>query len=60
MDKDYAWYIQEKARVYKEEGKGAIDSLPENDPAAGELLRTVIDYLPKVGRAHEPGGKVAG
>lgn len=50
MDKDYAWYIKEKARVYKEEGKRAIDSLPENNAGAQELLLTVIDYLPKVRR----------
>ena len=28
-------------------GKHVIDSLPENDAACGELLETLVDYLPK-------------
>ena len=48
VDKDYEWYIKEKLRVVEEEGKRAVDSLPENDEAAGELLDLVVDYLPKV------------
>jgi hypothetical protein len=48
VDKDYAWYINEKLRVVEEEGKRAVDSLPENDEAAGELLDTVIDHITKV------------
>lgn len=48
MDHDYLWYIKEKARVIAEEGRRALDSLPENDAGAAELLETVIDYLPKV------------
>jgi hypothetical protein len=48
VDKDYAWYIKEKLRVVEEEGARAVDSLPENDEAAGELLELVVDFLPKV------------
>ena len=48
IDKDYAWYIQEKERIIAQEGKRAVDSLPENDEACNELLATVVDYLPKV------------
>lgn len=28
-------------------GKKVVDSLPENDEASGELLETLVDYLPK-------------
>ncbi|KAI0645173.1 hypothetical protein C8Q79DRAFT_756449 [Trametes meyenii] len=47
IDKEYRWYIDEKARVIKEQGKKVIDSLPENDEACGELLELLADYLPK-------------
>ncbi|RPD57707.1 hypothetical protein L227DRAFT_594590 [Lentinus tigrinus ALCF2SS1-6] len=47
IDKEYKWYIDEKARVIKEQGKVVIDSLPDNDEACGELLMELLDYLPK-------------
>ncbi|KZT05341.1 uncharacterized protein LAESUDRAFT_726975 [Laetiporus sulphureus 93-53] len=47
IDKDYQWYLDEKARVIREQGKVVIDSLPENDAACNELLETLVDYLPK-------------
>ncbi|KAF9030721.1 hypothetical protein BDZ89DRAFT_660335 [Hymenopellis radicata] len=47
IDKDYKWYLDQKAKVIKEKGKIVIDSLPENDDACAELLETLIDYLPK-------------
>ena len=28
-------------------GRDVVDSLPENDAGCGELLETVVDYLPK-------------
>ncbi|KAI0741071.1 hypothetical protein C8Q76DRAFT_765525 [Earliella scabrosa] len=47
IDKEYRWYLDEKARVIKEKGKTVVDSLPENDAACGELLMELVDYLPK-------------
>ncbi|PCH35811.1 hypothetical protein WOLCODRAFT_140094 [Wolfiporia cocos MD-104 SS10] len=47
IDKDYQWYLDEKARVIREQGKHVIDSLPENDDACTELLESLVDYLPK-------------
>ncbi|OJT10571.1 hypothetical protein TRAPUB_12907 [Trametes pubescens] len=47
IDKEYKWYIDEKARVIAEQGKKVVDSLPENDEACGELLELLADYLPK-------------
>jgi len=47
IDKEYKWYLSEKARVIREQGKVVIDSLPENDDACTELLETLVDYLPK-------------
>jgi len=47
IDKDLKWYIEEKTRVIEEQGKKVVDSLPENDEASGELLETLVDYLPK-------------
>ncbi|KAI0663963.1 hypothetical protein C8Q70DRAFT_211356 [Cubamyces menziesii] len=47
IDKEYKWYLDEKARVIKEHGKTVVDSLPENDEACGELLELLADYLPK-------------
>jgi len=47
VDKDLKWYIEEKARVIDEQGEKVVDSLPENDEACGELLETLVDYLPK-------------
>ncbi|KAL6305167.1 hypothetical protein BKA93DRAFT_234589 [Sparassis latifolia] len=47
IDNEYEWYLGEKARIVEEQGKVALDSLPENDDACGELLELVVDYLPK-------------
>lgn len=47
IDKDIGWYIDEKTRVIKEQGKTVVDSLPENDDACAELLEILVDYLPK-------------
>ncbi|CCM03919.1 uncharacterized protein FIBRA_06070 [Fibroporia radiculosa] len=47
IDNEYVWYLDEKARVIREQGKVVIDSLPENDDACTELLETLADYLPK-------------
>ncbi|KAH9834100.1 uncharacterized protein C8Q71DRAFT_873543 [Rhodofomes roseus] len=58
IDKEYQWYLDEKARVMREQGKNllqswvpigrvVVDSLPENDAACTELLETLVDYLPK-------------
>lgn len=47
IDKDYVWYLKEKARVIQEQGKNVLDSLPENDNACNELLQTLVDWLPK-------------
>ncbi|KAI0753138.1 hypothetical protein C8Q80DRAFT_1097643 [Daedaleopsis nitida] len=47
IDKDYEWYLDEKARVVQEQGRHVLDSLPENDEACGELLTELADYLPK-------------
>ncbi|KAI0758500.1 hypothetical protein BD413DRAFT_654543 [Trametes elegans] len=47
IDKEYRWYLDEKARVIKGQGKVVVDSLPENDEACGELLELLADYLPK-------------
>ncbi|KAI8978285.1 hypothetical protein BD414DRAFT_580100 [Trametes punicea] len=47
IDKEYKWYLNEKARVIREQGKVVIDSLPENDEACAELLELLADYLPK-------------
>jgi len=47
IDKDYTWYIEQKAKVIKEQGKHVLDSLPENDVACTELLEVLIDWLPR-------------
>jgi len=47
IDKDYVFYINQKQQVIKEQGKIVLDSLLENDAAAGELLELVVSYLPK-------------
>ncbi|TFK49036.1 hypothetical protein OE88DRAFT_457135 [Heliocybe sulcata] len=47
IDKDYEWYLEEKARVIKEKGKVVIDSCPDNDAPCGELMEILVDYLPK-------------
>ncbi|KZT72269.1 hypothetical protein DAEQUDRAFT_27471 [Daedalea quercina L-15889] len=47
IDKEYQWYLDQKARVIKEQGRVVVDSLPENDAACTELLETLVDYLPK-------------
>ncbi|KIJ31272.1 hypothetical protein M422DRAFT_186275 [Sphaerobolus stellatus SS14] len=47
IDMDYEWYLEEKAKVIKEQGKKVVDSLPENDEACNELLEVLVDWLPK-------------
>lgn len=47
IDKDYEWYLRERAKTIQEQGKIVIDSLPDNDEACGELLAELVDYLPK-------------
>ncbi|KAI0767115.1 hypothetical protein C8Q74DRAFT_1203340 [Fomes fomentarius] len=47
IDKEYKWYLEEKARLIEEKGNIVIDSLPENDDACGELLMELVHYLPK-------------
>ncbi|KAI5120885.1 hypothetical protein M0805_002985 [Coniferiporia weirii] len=47
VGKDLKWYIEQKSRVIKEQGKHVIDSLPENDAGCGELMEILVDYLPK-------------
>ncbi|GJJ08598.1 hypothetical protein Clacol_002817 [Clathrus columnatus] len=62
IDKDYVWYLKEKARIIQEQGTPAtaesfdisglrcqnvIDSLPENYDACNELLEVLVDWLPK-------------
>ncbi|KAI0753151.1 hypothetical protein C8Q80DRAFT_1097241 [Daedaleopsis nitida] len=47
IDKEYKWYLSEKQRIIAERGKVVVDSLPENDEACGELLMSLVDYLPK-------------
>ncbi|OBZ69863.1 hypothetical protein A0H81_10273 [Grifola frondosa] len=47
IDKEYQWYLAEKAKVIKEQGKKVLDSLPENDDACAELLEILVDYLIK-------------
>ncbi|KAI1791192.1 hypothetical protein LXA43DRAFT_889743 [Ganoderma leucocontextum] len=47
IDKEYKWYIDQKAQVIREQGKVVIDSMPDNDEACGELLLELVDYLPK-------------
>lgn len=48
IDKDYMRDITAKKLVIEEQGDKVLNSLPENDAAAGELLATLVDYLPKV------------
>lgn len=48
IDKDYMRDITAKKSVIEEQGDKVLNSLPENDAAAGELLTTLVDYLPKV------------
>lgn len=43
IDKDLDWYISEKRKIIEENGKKVIDSMPENDDAAGELLELLVD-----------------
>ncbi|PIL33533.1 hypothetical protein GSI_04156 [Ganoderma sinense ZZ0214-1] len=47
IDKEYKWYIDQKAQVIRQKGKVVIDSMPDNDEACGELLLELVDYLPK-------------
>lgn len=48
LDKDYEFYLDIKKRVIEQKGKTVMDSLPENDEGCGELLETLVDFLPKV------------
>lgn len=50
IDKDYLRDINMKRAVIDEHTERALNSLPENDAAAGELLEILVDYLPKVRR----------
>jgi hypothetical protein len=36
-------YLSEKARIIAEEGDEVVQSYPENDEAAGELLELLVD-----------------
>ncbi|GAA5913255.1 hypothetical protein JCM6882_000044 [Rhodosporidiobolus microsporus] len=47
IDKNYKQEIAYKRRVVQEHPDKTVISLPENDAAAGELLQTLVDYLPK-------------
>lgn len=48
IDKDYLRDINMKRAVIEEHKERVLNSLPENDDASGELLETLIDWLPKV------------
>ncbi|GAA5827482.1 hypothetical protein JCM11251_003831 [Rhodosporidiobolus azoricus] len=47
IDKNYKREMEYKRRIVEKHPQRTIISLPENDAAAGELLRTLVDYLPK-------------
>ncbi|KAL8290009.1 hypothetical protein RQP46_002948 [Phenoliferia psychrophenolica] len=47
IDKDYLRDVNMKKAVIAEHKERVLNSLPENDDAAGELLETLVDYLPK-------------
>ncbi|ORY91691.1 hypothetical protein BCR35DRAFT_298965 [Leucosporidium creatinivorum] len=47
IDYNYERDLRQKKEVIDEHGSKVLTSLPENDAAAGELLETLIDYLPK-------------
>ncbi|KAL6305160.1 hypothetical protein BKA93DRAFT_234268 [Sparassis latifolia] len=47
IDSEYAWYLDEKARVIAKRGTKVLDSLPENDDACAELLATLVEHLPQ-------------
>jgi hypothetical protein len=36
-------YLHEKARIIAEQGQEVVQSYPENDGAAGELLELLVD-----------------
>lgn len=48
IDKEYERDLAMKKEVVAEFKENVLNSLPENDEAAGELLETLVDYLPKV------------
>lgn len=54
IDKDYLRDINMKRAVIEEHKERVLNSLPENDDASGELLETLIDWLPKVHPPHRP------
>ncbi|KAI5480400.1 hypothetical protein MNV49_000975 [Pseudohyphozyma bogoriensis] len=47
IDKDYERDLAMKKEVIAKHGAKVLNSLPENDHASGELLATLVDYLPK-------------
>jgi len=51
IDSKYEREMQYKAAVVQKYRDETVISLPENDEGAGELLETLVDYLPKVRRA---------
>lgn len=48
IDYKYKDEMRYKASVIAEHPTRTVLSLPENDEACGELLQTLVDYLPKV------------
>lgn len=48
IDYNYERDLKQKKAVIEEHGSKVLTSMPENDAASGELLETLIDYLPKV------------
>ncbi|KAK4706070.1 hypothetical protein P7C70_g119, partial [Phenoliferia sp. Uapishka_3] len=47
IDKDYLRDVNMKRAVIEEHKEKTLNSLPENDDGAAELLETLVDYLPK-------------
>ncbi|BGP49444.1 hypothetical protein JCM10450v2_005335 [Rhodotorula kratochvilovae] len=47
IDSSYEREMEYKASLVRERFDETVISLPENDDAAGELLATLVDYLPK-------------
>lgn len=50
VDSNYEREMAYKARVVRDHPDNTILSLAENDAGCGELLQTLVDYLPKVRR----------
>ena len=51
IDYNYERDLRQKKAVIEEHGSKVLTSMPENDEASGELLETLVDYLPKVSSA---------